>query len=401
MYFCRLVSRFSLVCLFMMLPMGLMAQGFSEKATALLEKAGFANVRVAENDSVFVVALENDAYKLQASGLAAAIRILDDNGLLGARNVKMIATYYNVPQVTLTYDPVLGDWKTSYKLDDSWKMVRKTKRTNSSFGKVDIAVYPQLSMMNLIITQIYQSLFQLSPALEVSLWPGSKLSYQVKIPIWNDGYGAAESKVHPGMVTLSQRFRVPFDIFGRATVGVFSNNCYGASIELFRPFSFNERFSLEGSFSMVGLCRWDGFVLHYDPDIYPFWSFGANYYWPRVKTQFSLSVRKFLLEDVGMKFEMIRHFRYCSIGFYAEKGLNSYASLNGGFRFQVALPPYRYKRYKYVPRVTTSGMMGMTYNGNNHTQWYREFKTEASDNIMEHNGFNPFYIDSEIRDLNK
>ena len=32
-------------------------------------------------------------------------------------------------------------------------------------------VYPQLSYMNMIITQIYQVLFDLSPAIEVSLWP--------------------------------------------------------------------------------------------------------------------------------------------------------------------------------------------------------------------------------------
>ena len=38
---------------------------------------------------------------------------------------------------------------------------------------------------------------------------------------------------------------------------------------------------------------------------------------------------------------MIRHFRYCSIGFYAMKA--EHAKANGGFRFQVALPPYKYK----------------------------------------------------------
>ena len=365
-----------------------------------LREAGFENIRMAENDSLLVLTLENDAYKLQASGLAAAIRLLDERGALGDKPVKMIATYYGVPQVTLTYDPALEEWNTTYKLDKSWKMVRKRVKHNSSFGKVDITVYPQISLMNLIITQVYQSLGQLNPAVEVSLWPGSKFSYQVKIPVWNDGYEASESKVHPGMITLSQRFRAPWEIFGKATVGIFSNNRQGAALELFRPFSFNERFSLEGTFAMLGLCYWDGFVLHFDPRWKPFWSFGGNYYWPWLQTQFSLRVQKFLLEDYGVKFEMIRHFRYCSIGFYAEKGLNSYAHANGGFRFQVALPPYRYRRYKYVPRITTSGQMGLTNNANNEQRWYKECRTEASDNIMEHNGFNPFYIDSEIKKLN-
>ena len=54
---------------------------------------------------------------------------------------------------------------------------------------------------------------------------------------------------------------------------------------------------------------------------------------------------------------MIRHFRYCSIGFYAMKA--EHAKANGGFRFQVALPPYKYKRKGYIPRVNTSTNMGI------------------------------------------
>ena len=49
---------------------------------------------------------------------------------------------------------------------------------------------------------------------------------------------------------------------------------------------------------------------------------------------------------------MIRHFRYASIGFYAVKA--EHANSNGGFKFIVALPPYKYKRHKYIPRVSTS-----------------------------------------------
>ena len=44
--------------------------------------------------------------------------------------------------------------------------------------------------------------------------------------------------------------------------------------------------------------------------------------------------------------------------------------------------------------------MGVTYNANNEQYFYKEYKTEASDNIMEHNGFNPLYIKREIVKLN-
>ena len=377
------------------------AQGDMETLKAALKEQGFSNIRAVSSDSLTVLTVQNEAYKLQASGIAAAIRTLENEGALNGGVVKLIVLDYDVPQVTLTYDSKVGDWDVSHRVVRSdWEMVRKDNKTNSSFGKVDIVVYPQVSLMNLIITQVYQSLWQLSPAVEMTLWPGSKLSYQVKFPIFNDGYGLLESKIHPGMITLSQRFRLPLDITGRASMGVFHNNRHGVALDLRKRFAFAPWLTLEGGFSMLGLGYFDGFVFHYSSELKPYWYAGGNIYWPKAQTEFKGRVQKFLLDDYGVKAEMIRHFRHCSIGFYVEKGLNTYAHTNGGFRFQIALPPYRYKRPGYWPRVTTSGQMGMTYNANNERLWYKETKTEASDNIMNDNAFNPYYIEGEVRRLN-
>ena len=130
-------------------------------------------------------------------------------------------------------------------------------------------------------------------------------------------------------------------------------------------------------------------ILHYGV-----WSLGGNFYWPRFNTQFTLKAEQYLLKEKGIKFDMIRHFRYCSIGFYAMKA--EHAKANGGFRFQVALPPYKYKRKGYVPRVNTSTNMGISYNAGNERYYYKEYKAEASDNIMEENSFNPYFIKSEL-----
>ena len=45
---------------------------------------------------------------------------------------------------------------------------------------------------------------------------------------------------------------------------------------------------------------------------------------------------------------------------------------NGGFRFQVALPPYRYKRKGYIPRVTPSKNMGIAYNAGNERYYIKD-----------------------------
>ena len=373
-----------------------------EHAVDALVDMGFANVGWTEDAEERVYVLQNDAYRLQGVGIGKAVDVIQEMGLPENKSCRIIVLDNNVPQISLCYHPIAGDtvpeaerrdWDVSYELGDAWKKVRKAKRKNRSLFKVDVVVYPQLAFKNLIINQIYQALFNLSPALEVSMWPGTKLTGQLKIPVYNDGYGILEDKVHPGHLTVSQRFRIPYNIYGKVTVGYFNADRYGVDVDLFYPFK-DERFSLIARVGYTGTGYWDGFTLHYDPTMIWTWTFGGQFYWPKYNTQFTLKCEQYLKQDRGVKFEMIRHFRYCSIGFYGMKAKGARA--NAGFRFQVALPPYRYKRYKYVPRLNTSSNMGIVYNAGNEQYYYREYKTETSDNIMEKNSFNPFFIKSEL-----
>jgi hypothetical protein len=145
---------------------------------------------------------------------------------------------------------------------------------------------------------------------------------------------------------------------------------------------------------MTGIGYWDAFHYHYDKDLVLTWSLGANFYWPEYNTQFSLKGEQYFLGERGVKFEMIRHFRYASVGFYAMKA--QYAKSNGGFRFQILLPPYKQKRHKYIPRISTSYNMGIAYNAGNEQYYYKQYRSEASENIMNENSFNPYFIKSEL-----
>ena len=46
--------------------------------------------------------------------------------------------------------------------------------------------------------------------------------------------------------------------------------------------------------------------------------------------------------------------------------------------------------------MNTSANMGIVYNAGNERYYYKEYKAEASDNIMEENSFNPYFIKSEL-----
>ena len=377
-----------------------------EKRNAVEElvEHGFENVRWTENEDECIYTIENNVYKAEGVGISKAIDIIQKHGLPTDKRCKVIVTHLEVPELSLTYHPNRNDstetddkagWQTSYEIGQSWDSIKKEKAKNSSRFKVDILVYPQLSFKNMIITQIYQALFTLNPAVEVSLWPGMKFTGQLIVPVYNDGYGYLQDKVHPGFITLSQRFRLPFNIKGMATVGYFSADRYGADLQLFYPFR-DERFSLEGRIGSVAIGYWNGFNLHYDTEFSTTWSLGANFYWPRYNTSFSLKGEKYLMGEKGVKFEMIRHFRYASVGFYAQKAKE--ANSNGGFRIQVLLPPYKYKRLKnkYIPRLNTSYNMGIVYNAGNERYYYRQYRSAADENIMNSNRFNPYFIKSEI-----
>ena len=46
--------------------------------------------------------------------------------------------------------------------------------------------------------------------------------------------------------------------------------------------------------------------------------------------------------------------------------------------------------------MNTSANMGIVYNAGNERYYYRQYKAEVSDNIMEENSFNPYFIKSEL-----
>ena len=391
----------------LLMPLASVAQPLSrvDSTAQRLADAGFANVRAVETPEFVAFTVENDYYKIPAEGFARAVQIIEGAGLAdGSKPVKLIGTNFKVPEVTIAYDPQAGIWRTTKRLDAAWDAVRGEPRLNDSFGKVDLVVHPALSLTNLIIDRVYQTLWELKPTLSVSLWPGSRLSYQLIIPVYTDFFETSYKKVHPGFITLSQRFRDPWhlNILGKVTIGNFSSRRYGAVLEAGYWFP-NERFSMDTMMGVVMPAMFYGFRWRYSLEPRFVFSLAGNFYSPALQTQFTLRAQRFLEGDYGLKYEMIRHFRRCSVGLYVERGVEIWNGIvydtphtNAGFRFQVALPPYRMKRHGYIPKVSTSAQMGMNYNANNEQRFYKEFTTESIDNIMSRNYFNPYYINGML-----
>ena len=245
----KTIAQCAALFLFCLLPLKGICQTGESTVNTLVEM-GFENVGWTEDGKERVYVLQNSAYRLNGVGIGKAVDIIQKMGLPDKKPCRVIVLDNNIPQISLYYKPIIGDsvpeasrrdWNVSYDLGGTWKEARKIGRKNSSLFKVDVVVYPEVSLKNLIITQIYQVLFNLSPAVEVSFWKGMKLTAQVVVPVYNDGYGRLADKVHPGFLTLQQTVRLPYNIWLTGTLGMFNAERYGGDLRLLHTFK-DERF---------------------------------------------------------------------------------------------------------------------------------------------------------------
>lgn len=396
----HIVQGTLLLLLFCLLSQNSYSQSGEATVEALTEM-GFENVCWTEDAEERVYVIENAAYRLSGVGIGKAIDQIQEMGMPDQKPCRLIVVENNVPLISLHYQPITGDsiaeanrrdWNVTYDLGGSWKKVRKQKKKNSSLYKVDIVVYPEFSFQNLIITQIYQVLFNLSPAVEISLWKGMKFTGQVIIPVYND-YGKQYSQVRQGYISLTQTVRLPENIILTANVGTFNNRRWGVDLKAKHFLKKDERFSFEGRIGYTGVSRFDNWVWHVSPLKRWTWTLGGNFYWPRYNTNISMKVEKYLLGDVGVRFDVMRNFRYTSIGFYAMK--TQHAPRNGGFYFQVALPPYgKYKR-KHV-RITPAKYVGISYNAGNERYYGKSYTPQPGSSYAYEMNYNPYFIKSEL-----
>ena len=411
------VKRIFCVFFAMLMPLFASAQSGVE-AVDILVKMGFENVACGENEEERVYVFENSAYRLTGIGVGAAIEEIQKYGLPEEGKVcRIIVLDNNIPQVSLWCNVpgdgkglAVNDWNVSYDLDEGWEIVKGEKRRNSSLFKVDVLVYPEFSFRNSRLSVPYQVRLNMNPAVQFSPWKGGMVTAQLVVPVVNQ-YGYKFDSVRPGFLTLSQSIRLPYNVFLKGTVGFFNNNRAGADLSAeYHPGS--GRFWFDGRVSYTIWGEWgkweyrNGAMENIGPFMFGYsredsritGQLGVNYYWKRFNTQFAFRGESFLGGDCGVRFDMIRHFKYASIGFYGLYVPSDWwnSGMNAGFRFQITLPPYKYKRRGYVPRVMPSRNWGFSYNAGGTFVYGQRFRADVDDNISNNIKFNPYYLKTEL-----
>ncbi|MDR1716689.1 MAG: hypothetical protein LBS20_12690 [Prevotella sp.] len=366
-----------------------------------LSEHGFENVSGLTDEQGCIYLIEAGAYNTPGRGVAEAVAIIAQTGLSIDKPCTLIMLSNNIPQMSLTYRPSPGDsicamslqsWDASYELPSGWQRARSGQVSNKSLYKVDLTIYPELYFRNYIISKVYEVVFNVSPVMEISFWPGMKLSAQVIFPLKND-YGERYRQIRPGYMSVSQSFRLPARTYMTVTVGTFNNFRWGLDVRA-KHILRDERFWIDARLGYTAKGYYENWAYYHGREWVLTGSLGTHFYLPSYNTGFEIRGERYLRGEYGIRAEMMRHFRDASIGFYITKVEHAgHNGLNGGFIFHVALPPYKNKRKGFMPRIH-AGDFGIRYNAGNEEIYGRSYRTEGNDNQLRENSFNPFFIKS-------
>lgn len=375
-----------------------------------LELLGFENLSSGVAKTYDWFTFEDRVHRNTYQGIADAVQLLIDDSSIN-KDVAFIVLDNNIPQVKvlLSYQLVSDCRKGLISLGDVYKGLSVTYETDDyrngetggkvydrSVGTIDFVVYPQVMLANYRLDKLYVVAVDLAPALEMQLWKGATLTGQVIFPIYNNLKGEMDY-IRPGIIALSQSFRLRDNVSGRISAGNFNTNRMGVDVSLAYTTN-NGRFGLGVDAGLTGSStfydrRWrvsnwnrlNGFVT-------------ASYYEPHYNLQFDLSVGQYIYGDRGGRLDCTRHFGEVAIGVFA---MHSGGVTNGGFHFAIPLPGRTRKRNKSFPvRFMLPEYFDWEYQAQA-TREYQERRLGQSyevrpDENRSSRFFNPAYIKSNL-----
>ena len=378
-----------------------------DETVKFITKQGFENVKhISANGTEFFY-LESKAYSTAGRLLNSVCGNVDSvSRYLKGDRINVTITENRFPVFNLQSSVYLRDknsrliWRSGFQMNEALKVLRqdgKMKRYhNSGFGKVDILLYPQFRFRNSVLTRIYLFQINLNPTIETSFWKGSKVTAQVIIPLLNE-YSLEESRIRPGFLTISQDFRLPGNIYGRATVGNFNQFRAGADLKLYKPVGDKIGIYGQAGITAMSIPLFDSW---YYTDLNKYtWKAGANYLMDRWDLILNISVGRYLANDYSARGEVARYFKNGTVGFYVQSIQIDDYPLNGGFFFSVALPPYVHKRKRSI-RISTANNFNLEYMARPYSNEGRIYQTSPDESSSE-NFFNRMKLNQIIRKREK
>ena len=347
------------------------------QVTEALKAIGMENIQYVQTPEMTTVSFENNVYRSTYNGVGRAIDACLKSKDRG--NLQLVVLQNQVPRLCISLPDSLTEayrnkeislqqvyerMGISINTDQAMEALKDAgKEEASSAWKVDLVIYPDLFLENNTFDVLYTYAINVNPALEMELWKGGRLTAQVVLPIATNLSGEM-SRVRPGIIALSQEVRFKHNLFGNLTVGNFTNDRYGAQLEM--KYRSNkgrwEAGGIIGSTGFSAITRDDGWYIGRKQRINI--SLEATYYEPYTNLQFDLKAGRYIFGDYGIRGDCTRHFGEYAIGLYA---LCTDGKVNGGFHFAIPLPGKKWSRkgfFRVKPADYFAWSYGMVAHGN-------------------------------------
>ncbi|MGH7451164.1 MAG: YjbH domain-containing protein [bacterium] len=316
----------------------------------LIQK-GFENVAVIWADKNVTVTYENRIYRHEVRGIqevlwlalplakeATAITLIPQNRKipLGAITVP-VKGRQTLSNGHSSNEDFAAAMHVTLDVDSIWGKIKAIPQANSSSGKFEIVIHPQFIAQFGNYDDPVKSQINLVPEINAFLWKGMSLSAQLIIPLQNE-LEEEGNDWRPGLLTLSQTFRLPRNYFLAATMGYFTRQRYGFDLEI-KKYLIDGKASLGANVGYTGHASYLKGAWYYSTIDILTALVDAEY---RV-SPFDLIMRatygKFLYQDRGGRLDVLRQFGELDIGFFVSK---TQIGTNGGFNFAIPLFPPKY-----------------------------------------------------------
>ena len=311
------------------------------EAAAALVRLGFEDIRISQSSGTVYASVEPTAYRGTFRGAGVAVvelgRLFPE-----ATAIELAVTEYQSPQVAVHARREGGSWKATvdYATNAITKALGSVSAERSSTGRVDLTLYPMVSLDNHRFDILYEYVVSIAPSVELTLWQGNRITLQPVFPvatnIWHekpDGY------IRIGVATVSQQLNLSNRLKATLSGGMFMSNLFGFDGSL--SYRVGQSLTLGLQAAVVGDAypQTDGYDFEKLDNVTILGK--ASYYHAPTRLEAGLTGGRFIYGDYGARLDITRHFGEYAIGVY---GILTGGEHNAGFHFAIPMGGKRQTR---------------------------------------------------------
>ena len=311
------------------------------EAAAALVRLGFEDIRISQSGGTVYASVEPTAYRGTFRGAGVAVvelgRLFPE-----ATAIELAVTEYQSPQVAVHARREGGSWKATvdYATNAITTALGSVSAERSSTGRVDLTLYPMVSLDNHRFDILYEYVVSIAPSVELTLWQGNRITLQPVFPvatnIWHekpDGY------IRIGVATVSQQLNLSNRLKATLSGGMFMSNLFGFDGSL--SYRVGQSLTLGLQAAVVGDAypQTDGYEFEKLDNVTILGK--ASYYHAPTRLEAGLTGGRFIYGDYGARLDITRHFGEYAIGVY---GILTGGEHNAGFHFAIPMGGKRQTR---------------------------------------------------------